>query len=158
MRLKAMVSEEFTNSVFINQTNQKQIKQYLNAGVKCTTLPEEPLDQIIGIMLFCKLNAVMEQRLIVLDLELSSELGDMVLHCHGVDENIGPFADTGWWHDSEPVHNDLGKYYKRMSDERIVEMHKPRTWKDFGFHWDPLEETPLDSTVVYLDFPRKNEN
>lgn len=157
-RVKAMLREQFTNSVFINQNNQKQIKQYLAAGVEVSPLPEDPLDQIVGIMLFCKLTAVMEGRMVITNLELSSELGDMIYYLHSVDENIGPFADPGWWNSPDPIHNDLGKYIKRTTDERIVEMQKPQTWKEYGFHWSNQEETPVESTVVYADFPKKHED
>jgi hypothetical protein len=34
-------------------------------GINVTTLPEEPVDQIIGMMLYYKLNAIMEGRMIV---------------------------------------------------------------------------------------------
>lgn len=156
-RLKCMLQEQFSNSVFVNQTNQKQIKQYLAAGVSVSPLPEEPLDQIIGIMLFCKLNAVMEERLFITSLDLSSEIGDLIVYTHSEGEAIGPFASEGWWHSEEPIHNEISKYAKRINDERIVEMQKKQTWKDYGFHWD-YEETPIESTVVYADFPRKHED
>ena len=157
-RLKVMVREQFTSSVFINQNNQKQIKKYLAAGVEVTPMPEDPLDQIVGIMLFCKLSAVMEGRLLIANLELNSELGDMIFYSHTIDEPVGPFADAGWWNSADPVHNDLGKYIKRTTDERIVEMQKPQSWKDYGFHWSNEVETPVESTVLYADFPRKHED
>ena len=156
-RVKSMITEHFTNSVFINQNEQKQIKQYLSAGIKVTTIPEEPVDQVIGIMLFCKLNAVMEGRILVSELELTSELGDMIFYVHSEGETVGPFAEDGWWNNPEPVHNDITRYIKRVNDERIVEMQKQLTWKDYGFQWEPDDDSS-ESTVVYVDFPRKNEN
>lgn len=157
MRLKSMVNDQFSNCVFINQNNQKQIKQYLSAGIEVVTIPEDPVDQVIGIMLFCKLNAVMEGRMLVSDLEVTSELGDMIYYVHSMEENTGPFADDGWWSNPEPVHNDISRYIKRVNDERIVEMQKHQTWKDFGFQWD-AEEPVNESTVVYVEFPKNNEN
>jgi len=155
-RMKSMISDCFTSSVFINQSQQKQIKQYLAAGIAVTTLPEDPLDQIVGIMLYCKLNAVMEGRLLITNLDLSSEMGDSIVYSHSDDEVMGPLGEMGWWHSPDPIHNDLAKYYnKRPSDERIVEMQKAKNWKDYGFHWNAQEETPVESSVVYADFPRK---
>ena len=158
VRCKEMLLSCFTNSIFINQTNVKQIKLFTAAGCKLTTLPEEPLDQIVGIVLFCKLNAVMQDRIQIVDLELSSDLGDLIVYSHSIDEPLGPFADNGWWNEPEPIHNDLNSILKKTSAERVVAMQKNKTWRDFNLDWDDTESTDTESQVVYVEFNKKHEN
>jgi hypothetical protein len=155
-RCKEMLLSCFTNGIFINQANTKQIKLYTAAGCKLTTLPEEPLDQVVGIMLFCKLSAVMEGRIQILDLDVSSDIGDLIVYSHGINETVGPFADEGWWNDPEPTHNNLNSIVKKSAADRVVTMQKTQTWKDFGLAWDDDEQE--QSQVVYIEFQKKHED
>ena len=62
-RLKHMMFSRFQNSVFIDSREKSAIKKLEAAGLKTVVLPEQPVDQIVGMMLFCKLDSVMEERL-----------------------------------------------------------------------------------------------
>ena len=149
-RMQQMVRREFTDAVFINKDNTKQIKLYRAAGMKVVELPEEPLDQIIGIMLFCKLNAVAEGRLVVLECEVGSDNGDNMFYCHDADEPIGPFAKSGWWNDVSPK---ITNYKERNS--RVVEMANFNTWKSNGLLWpEEEEEEPVHSANVVVVFKK----
>ena len=54
-RMKFFLAETLSNSIFIQNTEESTIEKYLLADLKVCTLPEEPYDQIIGIMLMCKI-------------------------------------------------------------------------------------------------------
>ena len=58
-RLKYLVYDMFTDTVFIDNEDQEQIIKLAKAGIKVTTLPDVPIDQIVNIALFCKGNAIM---------------------------------------------------------------------------------------------------
>ena len=152
-RLKAFVSTELANTVFMNQKYMEQAEMLSVMGINVTTLPEEPVDQIIGMMLYYKLNAVMEERMTVDSLDLSSVLGDSVWYRHDEDDASGPFAAEGWWHESSTRHNDLG------SDESHDNVLKVMTnsWSEYGLQW--LEDTTENTgnTVVFANF-NKDEN
>ena len=97
-RLKAFVHGVLESTVFINQTNMERAEFLQLAGCNVTTLPEEPVDQIVGMMLYYKLNAVMEDRMVITNLDIASRLGDGVWYQHDEEDSAGPFASDGWWH------------------------------------------------------------
>lgn len=150
-RLKHFVFNELNSTIFVSREHEQVCQQYVNAGLKITTLPAEPVDQILGIMLYCKLNAVMEDRIIVNEVELSSSLGENMVYLHAGDENLGPFQSTGWWHDSDPIHCDI----TLVDSDKVVAMHRAGVWRELDLAWDDAEsETPVDNTVVFAEFKR----
>lgn len=152
-RLKAFVVTELANTVFVNQKHMEQAEMLSVMGVNVTTVPEEPVDQIIGMMLYYKLNAVMEGRMTVDSLDLCSVLGDEVWYRHDEDDLAGPFAAQGWWHEPNTRHSDLG------GDESHDNVLKVMTnsWSEYGLQW--LEDAPgaTANTVVFANFS-KNED
>ncbi len=86
-RVKAFVFGELEHSVFMNGAQRERAELMHMMGINVTTLPEEPVDQIIGMMLYYKLNAIMEGRMTVRSLDISSTLGDAVWY-HGSTANI----------------------------------------------------------------------
>ena len=85
-RLKHFINEEIDSSIFINSEEQEACRLYTAAGIKITTLPLDPVDQIVGVVLFQKLNAIMEGRIAVLETEVSSHLGDNMVYLHSENE------------------------------------------------------------------------
>ena len=81
-RLKAFMFDELASTVFINQDNMERAEFLQMLGINVTTLPEEPVDQIVGMMLYYKLNAIMEDRMTVTNLDIASALGDHVWYQH----------------------------------------------------------------------------
>ena len=96
-RLNHFVYNEMANTVYIHQNNVAQIQALTAAGIKVTTLPEEPIDQIIGIALYCKLNAILQKRMFVNGVIIQSNLGDNMRYLHNDQESTGPLGQEGWW-------------------------------------------------------------
>jgi hypothetical protein len=144
---------ELENTVFINQ-NQLDRAELMNMmGINITTLPEEPVDQIIGIMLFQKLNAIMEGRMVIDSLDISSSMGDSVWYQHDAEDALGPFAQSGWWDDAGPVHSSLTVVGE---DSNVVKLTDNR-WRDYQLDWPDTMASESGNTVVFANFP-KNEN
>lgn len=147
-RLRCFLEHELHDTVFINQSNADIAEMLTVLGINVTTLPEEPIDQIVGMMLYCKLNAIMEGRIVITDIDISSEMGGSVWYLHNEDEPLGPLTAQGWWHDSTPDHNNV----KVEDDEEKIVKVKPNGWLEYGLTW-PDESTPTASnTVVYAKF------
>ena len=106
-RVKTFVYGELENTVFINAANPERSELFRMMGVNITMVPEAPVDQIIGMMLYYKLNAIMEGRMVITQLDISSHLGDGVWYQHDDEDPVGPFAAEGWWHDNSLKHNTL---------------------------------------------------
>ena len=153
-RIKYFIGDSIDSGVFINKDNKEQCKLLANAGVKIITLPDEPVDQLIGIMLYCKLNAICEDQIIIGEIELTSELGGDVTYMHGEEEPIGPYAQEGWWNDSNLTH-----YHNMITEtENIVSLSTIASWKDLNLHWpEDAEDKEVESidagnTIVFGNF------
>lgn len=149
-RLKAFVYGILENTVFIHQDREAQAEMLQVLGINVTTLPEEPVDQIIGIMLYCKLNAIMEGHMIVTALDISSELGDNVYYQHDDEDPIAPFEQDGWWHQSNTKHNSVDI---EQEGEKIVRVVN-HGWKELDLEWPDQPADPSKNTIVYGKFQR----
>ena len=87
-RMKYFVYNHVDNTMFIDRAEQEQCAKFLQAGLNITTMPGDPVDQLIGIMLYHKLNAIMEQRMTIVETELSSSQGQAMTYLHSEGENI----------------------------------------------------------------------
>ena len=151
-RLKCFVWSELENTVFINQVHEEKAEMMSLLGINVTTLPEEPVDQLIGIMLYCKLNAIMEGRMIITDLNIQSTLGDQVWYLHNEEDALGPFVDDGWWTLSNTQHEHIEL---ETVSQNVVKV-TTTGWQEYGLEW-PDEVKHTANTVVFANFP-KNEN
>lgn len=149
-RVKAFVHGTLANTVFINQSDCERAEFLQMIGANVTTLPEEPVDQIIGMMLYYKLNAIMEDRMVIVNLDISSNLGDSVWYQHDEEDLAGPFAQSGWWHKSSTQHDSI------ESDpvaENIVKVTSTG-WYELGLEWPENTAAQNLNTVVYGKFQR----
>ena len=152
-RLKHFVHGELANTVFVVQQNQDRAEMMHMMGINVTTLPEEPVDQIVGMMLYCKLNAIMEGRMAITRLDLSSLLGDSVWYMHDEDDALGPFRSDGWWNQPTVEHYSIAD---GIANDNVVRV-TPNAWYELGLTWPEQETESTANTVVYADFSR-NEN
>jgi hypothetical protein len=150
-RMKYFVYSELNSTIFVNQEHTLVCQQLITAGLKITTLPAEPVDQLVGIMLYCKLNAVMEGQMVVNEIEVSSDLGDNMVYLHAADESLGPFDTAGWWHDADLIHCDVNL----IDSDKVVAIHRAGAWRELDLAWPESEATnETDNTVVFAKFPR----
>ena len=150
-RLKAFVHGILESTVFINQNNMERAEFLQMMGVNVTTLPEEPVDQIVGMMLYYKLNAIMEGRMVITGLDISSRLGDGVWYQHDEEDSAGPFAADGWWHKSSVQHETIEP---EEVEDNIVKVISTG-WYEMDLEWPENVAPQTDNTVVYANFPKK---
>lgn len=148
-RLKYFITEEIDSTVFINSEEQEACRLYTAAGVKITTLPKDPVDQIVGVMLFHKLNAIMEDRIGIIETELSSHLGDNMSYLHSENENTEDIEIPKWWTSPDLTHVEL-----EFQDGNHVFSLAPgnySTWTELGLAW-PSEEPAETGNIVFAEF------
>jgi hypothetical protein len=152
-RIKYFVFSDLDSTVFINCAETERCDKLVDAGLNITTLPGDPVDQIIGIMLYYKLNAIMEDRMIVTEIEISSDLGEGMVYLHGENENTDLVNKSDWWHDSDLIHCD----YNVIAADKVVSLRTDSSWRDLDLAW-PLSNKPeqSDPTIVFAEFG-KNE-
>jgi len=132
-RIIYFLKDSLTNSVFVQNTDKKAIEKYTQADIKVCTVPEEPYDQIITMLLILKLNNITEGRLNITDIFLESELSDSVRFSYDFETaKHNPFGNKGWWLESSTSMNDIEKNTKK---EKIVRLVKHNDWANVGLEW-----------------------
>ena len=137
-RIKIFV-DSLNSTVFINSCWPLHEEMMTDMGIDITTLPEEPVDQIVGMMLYYKLNAIMEGRIAVVEVEISA--GDAVVYLHGENETSESLEQPNWWHSADLDHSDISN-----DPDNVVSLHPEAAWRDVGLAW-PSEETAVDSAT-----------
>lgn len=138
-RIKYFLSECLANSVFIENTEKKAIENYTTAGIKVCTLPEEPYDQIVALMLILKCNAITEGRLTITDLVLMSDLSDEVRFVYDIDTaSMNPFGKKGWWLEANQSITDV----KTNKREKVVKLVKTCDWAIPELEWEEKASRP----------------
>jgi hypothetical protein len=148
-RIKHFVYEQLDSSIFINLAHSDQCERFVAAGLSVTTMPGEPVDQLIGLMLYHKLNAIMQDRIVVDETEISSVLGESMVYLHSGNEHTDVEHFPDWWTTEDPVHSD----YVPPSADKVVTMHSAGVWRELELAWpetDSLAET--GNVVVFADF------
>jgi hypothetical protein len=153
-RIKYFVYNKIDSTIFVNSELKDQCQQFLNCGLSITTMPGEPVDQLIGLMLYYKLNAIMEDRIVLDEVEISSVLGENIVYMHSENEvtDVGTVPD--WWHSADCVHSE----YVLSSVDKIVSMHSNSVWRETDLLWPDTQSTePTGNIVVFADFKPGND-
>lgn len=151
-RIQYYLHECLKHCVFVNKSDEKTIEKYSSIGMNVCTLPEEPYDQIIGIMLLTKLNAITEGRLVATDITICSDMSDGVSCLHSIEETFGPFIEKNWWNDSTQRISDSIKKAK------VVKLSKLKNeWQEVYLSWTE-ERTVKDSAeIIFTSFDKTDK-
>jgi hypothetical protein len=153
-RIKYFVYNKIDSTVFVNSAHDQQCQLLWSAGLKITTMPGEPVDQLIGIMLYYKLNAIMEGRMIIEETEITSALGENMTYLHCENEHTDIPAQPDWWQAADPIHCDLAL----IDSDKVVTMPQASTWRELDLCWTVADtNTDTGNTVVFADF-KKNDD
>jgi len=123
------------NCIFVDSSNADAIKKYKQAGIKICELPEEPYDQIIEMVILLKLNAIMENRLRVSDMLLSSVLGDNVRYSMVAEIAENFLSGDSWWNDSTICLNKEELVQNKDPDDNVLKLFDDSHWVDLGLSW-----------------------
>jgi len=131
-RMNHFLSFVLQHSVLINSEDTVSIQNYKKAGLKICELPEEPLDQVVGMILMQKLNAIMEDRLIITDITIGSTLSEGVRYnlVSEVAENI--LNGDYWWNKSCLSISNEGC---EDNQDNIVKLFDDNEWAEIGLTW-----------------------
>jgi predicted Fe-Mo cluster-binding NifX family protein len=151
-RINHFVYHELANTVFVHQEDREQMQLLAAAGIKFTPLPEQPIDQIVGLVLYCKLNAIVEDRMHVTAVAIQSELGDNIRYLHSEHEGATLMDQPGWWQDSNPAHNNFKQ--TGNSKKQVVKLNRTPSWRELDLDWSDAQRPTIESnTVVFAKFP-----
>jgi hypothetical protein len=140
-RLDFLIKNIITNSVFVNADHEESIEKYRNAGIKVATLPGEPYDQIVGMVLLLKLNSIMENRIKITDITINSLLSDGMRYPIVAEsaENADIMLGHNWWHsnDIEITNDDILVEPKN----NVVKLFDDSVWADLNLSWKDKAKT-----------------
>ena len=151
-RLKYFVYYELDSSILIDQDQTDQCSQFVASGLRITTMPGAPFDQLVGIMLYYKLNAIMEQRLVITDVEISSSMGENLTYLHDEDEHTDDIVKPEWWTTADLLHCDSNL----APSGKVVAINRVRTWRELELDWPTEANVDTGNIVVFADFKRND--
>ena len=152
-RIKYFIYSEIDSTIFINSEYLEPCQEFIRLGLNLTTMPGEPVDQLIGIMLYYKLNAIAEDRMVIIETELSSIFGENMTYLHSEHETIDDIIKPDWWTNADLVHCEVAL----MNSDKVVAMHQASAWRDVELAWPDTEDTETGNTVVFADFKRSDD-
>jgi hypothetical protein len=147
-RVKYFFGNELHSTLFVNQADTEFAEAFSTLNVDITTLPTEPVDQVVGIALYYKLNAIMEGRMKVSELVLCSEIGDNIEYFYGEHDKNELFTSAGWWNNPGLTHSDL----VFDDDEEVEELSADEEWKEVELSWAQTEPTVDIDKVILSNF------
>ena len=153
-RIKYFIYTQIDSTIFINNELEDQCYLFTEVGLDITTIPGDPVDQLIGIMLYYKLNAITEDRMLVMETELSSTCGENMTYLHGEFENTSGYVQPEWWTTPDLTHSD----FVPMDSENVLAIPQSTAWRELELSWpdEPALAAP-GNVVVFADFKQPNE-
>jgi hypothetical protein len=135
-RFDLFIKNAATNAVFINEDKHEEIEKYKEAGLKIITLPGEPFDQIVAMVLLLKLNAIMENRIKITDITISSLLGEGIRYPIVTEtaENADMMLGDKWWHNSD-METTNQTVFKFEPENNIVKLFDDSIWAQYDLSW-----------------------
>lgn len=136
-RVQFFIKELIHHSTFIDRNSSHFTKVTKMFNTNIVEFPEDPFDQIVGLVLLQKLTAITEGKYDIERLEIGSQ--NFSGSRYTVDEFIN-FSDvfrskkSCWWNRNDLTINNLPKNSLAKA-----------TWKDVGLEWDML---PTDSEII----------
>jgi hypothetical protein len=149
-RMKWWMTEAMPSATLIHQKNPL-LPIYQQTGQRIIILPEEPVDHLVSMMLFCKLNSMMQERITVIQIELTSTQGDRMWYIHSADDPLLDLDYPAWWFDSLPSWGD-----HTQCDTNVVDLPSMNDWHNLGLGWEVVNHQ--SNNVVFADFQSRNEN
>lgn len=140
-RMKVFCNNVLHSSVLVSIDNPLIQTLLDDFDTNIIIFPDDPYDQILSITLFSKLSAIMEGRMIINNLSLSSYQGSNLKYTFNLDEyeyppvlNIGMLAgELPWWKRSDMSAMDI--ITKDDSGEYKLEK-QDLNWEHINLLWD----------------------
>ena len=139
-RVRWFIENQLHSAVLVNQADSERAEVFYDVGFNVITLPEEPVDQVLGIVLHSKLNAIMEGRISVTTITISSDTGG-IEYVHSDNEVTDLLGESGWWFEPTPLCHDLD-----------IEDQDPETeWKDIDLAWNNEQVIKDLNTAIFVN-------
>ena len=154
-RIKYFIYTQIDNTIFINSNQKAQCTLFSKAGLDITTLPGDPVDQLVGIMLYYKLNAIAEERMIIMETEISSTYGANMTYLHSDFENTTGYKQPDWWTSPDLIHSS---FVLSNKSEKVLSIPPSTDWRELELAWsDSPTSNSAGNVVIFADFKQPDE-
>ena len=155
-RMKYWINGVMEHAILIAHDDD-MLDKWAATGQRILVLPEKPVDQIVGMMLFSKLDAITEDHLMITDVDISSTLGDDMWYEHNDNDDLGPFNESGWWNDTGPAW--ASKDRKKTFGNKIIKLNRNHDWKSLELDFEDVEKDSTEETqpAVLMNFVRDDK-
>lgn len=130
-RMTYFLNQQIENVIFVDEKETDAIQKYRAAGIKVAEIPDEPYDQIVGLVLINKCNSIMEGRLYVSEIVFGSKLSNLIKFNISGESAEAEFPGKFWYNDTSP--NVLSKT-KKDKIVKLFDEHQT-SWKDLELTW-----------------------
>ena len=130
-RIKYFIYECLEGVIFIQDSEDKNIEKLIDCGFRICALPDEPYDQVIGLLILYKFNTICENKLLMNDIVFTSKLSDGVKFKENIATAINTFKNNGWWSQNNCNYNKI----KVSRKEKVVKLVSKNDWNDLGLSW-----------------------
>jgi len=153
-RIKYFIYSQIDSTIFIDSQLTDQCRRFADAGLNITTMPGDPVDQLVGIMLYYKLNAITEGRMTIEETEIASSYGENMTYLHSEFENTSGYDQPDWWTTADLTHSEI----QPVDSDKIVAMASGTSWRDLEMAWQDMPAADATGNiVVFADFKQPNE-
>lgn len=130
-RITHFIGTVIEDCIFVCDKEKDAIDKYTKAGMRVCAIPEEPYDQIVGLILMNKCNAIMENRIVMTDIVFGSKLSNLIRFELSNETAEAEFSGDQWW--NLPTTCIVSKKKK----EKIVNLfdHKCDDWAELELTW-----------------------
>lgn len=161
-RMQCIIEDIMSGAVFANVDNPLIAKLHKNFSAYIVTLPAEPIDYVICATLFSKLLSVVEGRLIIDSVSVSSKMGSDIINIIHEDELAAmdwmvknkikeATGNEAWWHRTDSGCTDILLAGK---DTNTV-IHDIRDWKELELDWASAKSQVDSKEPKVVKFPDK---
>lgn len=144
-RMKFWFQDIMHSAVLIHDADPK-LQTWRDTGLACVDFPREPVDQIVGLMLMSKLTAMVEGRLEISRLSISSPADDYVTYFCDHTDDLHWFEQPGWWRDPGPTHST--NLNRGRKSGKVIAISPMKDWKQYDLDWGSDADTVNTATVT----------
>jgi len=130
-RIMHFVTNHLTNSLIIAQQEKDAIQKYEAAGHRLCIVPEEPYDQILGLVLLNKFNSIMEGKVEIIDITFGSKLSDYIKFQISKEEAEEMYPSKAWYNSPNVDMKDVPKKKR----DKVVKLFEPDEWEQNDLTW-----------------------
>lgn len=158
-RLNYFIQEIASRSIFVSETDYNAIIKYTNAEIPVLTVPAPgPFDPVVLAVVVTKMNAVLEDTLVISDAEIISSVGGFITYVWDAadDEDeihdlVDEADDTKWWNAPGP------RFSSYPEDTDVEEFEEDNTtlitWETLNLHWMEDREDDDDGSLEIIFTP-----